>query len=83
LFGAEQFASRIHPQVYGNCANKAFGLTDATEAGSEPYRAFPREIKDRLSELQRGEMIISFDFFGQPLRIKFPPPACRKQEDVD
>lgn len=83
LFGAEQFASRIHPQVYGNCANKAFGLTDATEAGSEPYRAFPREIKDRLSELQRGEMIISFDFFGQPLRVKFPPPACRKQEDVD
>ena len=83
LFGAEQFASRIHPQVYGNCANKAFGLTDATEAGNEPYRAFPREIKDRLSELQRGEMIISFDFFGQPLRIKFPPPACRKQEDVD
>jgi hypothetical protein len=82
LFGAEQFASRIHPQVYGNCANKAFGLTDATEAGTEPYRAFPREIKDRLSELQRGELIINFDFFGQPLRIKFPPPACRKQEDV-
>ena len=83
LFGAEQFASRIHPQVYGNCANKAFGLTDATEAGTDPYRTFPREIRDRLSELQRGEMIISFDFFGQPLRIKFPPPACRKQEDVD
>jgi DNA helicase HerA-like ATPase len=82
LFGAEQFASRIHPQVYGNCANKAFGLTDATETGTEPYRAFPREIKDRLSELQRGELIINFDFFGQPLRIKFPPPACRKQEDA-
>lgn len=83
LFGAEQFASRIHPQVYGNCANKAFGLTDATEAGTDPYRTFPREIRDKLSELQRGEVIISFDFFGQPLRIKFPPPACRKQEDVD
>ena len=82
LFGAEQFASRIHPQVYGNCANKAFGLTDATETGTEPYRVFPREIKDRLSELQRGELIINFDFFGQPLRIKFPPPACRKQEDA-
>ena len=83
LFGAEQFASRIHPQVYGNCANKAFGLTDATEAGREPYSAFPKEIKDRLSELERGELVVSFDFFGQPLRIKFPPPACRKQEDAD
>lgn len=82
LFGAEQFASRIHPQVYGNCANKAFGLTDATETTTDPYRAFPKEIKDRLSELQRGELITYFDFFGQPLRIKFPPPACRKQEDV-
>ena len=82
LFGAEQFASRIHPQVYGNCANKAFGLTDATEAGTDPYRAFPKEIKDSLSELDRGELVVSFDFFGQPLRIKFPPPACRKQEDV-
>ena len=83
LFGAEQFASRIHPQVYGSCANKAFGLTDATEAGTEPYRAFPKEIRDRLSELERGELLVSFDFFGQPLRIKFPRPACRKQEDVN
>ncbi len=82
LFGAEQFASRIHPQVYGNCANKAFGLTDATEVGTDPYRAFPKEIKDRLLELERGELLAYFDFFGQPLRIKFPPPACRKQEDV-
>lgn len=82
LFGAEQFASRIHPQVYGNCANKAYGLTDPTEVGTDPYRSFPKEIRDRLSELQRGELIASFDFFGQPLRIKFPPPVCRKQEDV-
>lgn len=83
LFGAEQFASRIHPQVYGNCANKAFGLTDATEVGTDPYRAFPKEIKDRLLDLERGELLVYFDFFGQPLRIKFPPPACRKQEDAD
>ena len=83
LFGAEQFASRIHPQVYGSCANKVFGLTDATEAGTEPYRAFPKELRDRLSELERGELLVSYDFFGQPLRIKFPRPACRKQEDVD
>ena len=83
LFGAEQFASRIHPQVYGSCANYVFGLTDATEAGTEPYRAFPKELRDRLSELERGELLVSYDFFGQPLRIKFPRPACRKQEDVD
>lgn len=83
LFGAEQFASRINTQVYGNCANKAFGLTDATEASSDPYRSFPKEIKDRLSELQRGELVLNFDFFGQPLRVKFPPPACRKQEDAN
>lgn len=82
LFGAEQFASRINPQVYGNCANKAFGLTDATETSTDPYRAFPREIKDRLSELQKGELLLNVDFFGQPLRVKFPPPACRKQEDA-
>ncbi|MBD2039509.1 ATP-binding protein [Microcoleus sp. FACHB-672] len=82
LFGAEQFASRINPQVYGNCANKAFGLTDATETSTDPYRAFPKEIKDRLSELQKGELILNVDFFGQPLRVKFPPPACRKQEDA-
>ncbi|MBF2001926.1 MAG: ATP-binding protein [Synechococcales cyanobacterium M58_A2018_015] len=82
LFGAEQFASRINAQVYGNCANKAFGLTDATETSTDPYRAFPKEIRDRLSELQKGELILNVDFFGQPLRVKFPPPACRKQEDA-
>jgi len=83
LFGAEQFASRIHPQVYGNCTNRAFGLTDPTEAGTEPYRAFPREIRDRLSELERGELLINYDYFGMPLRIKFPRPVSRKQEDAD
>lgn len=83
LFGAEQFASRIHPQVYGNCTNRAFGLTDPTESATEPYRAFPREIRDRLSELEVGELLINYDYFGMPLRIKFPPPVCRKQEDAD
>ena len=83
LFGAEQFASRIHPQVFGSCANKAFGLTDATEATTEPYRSFPTEIRQGLSELERGELLIQCDYFGMPLRIKFPRPACRKQEDVD
>lgn len=83
LFGAEQFASRLHPEVYGNCANKAFGLTDPTEAGTEPYRAFPTELKNRLYELERGELLIDCDFFGKPLRVKFPRPACRKQEDAD
>ena len=83
LFGAEQFASRIHPEVYGNCTNKAFGLTDPTEAGTEPYRAFPTELKNRLYELERGELLIDCDFFDKPLRIKFPRPACRKQEDAD
>ena len=70
LFGAEQFASRIHPQVYGSCANYVFGLTDATEAGTEPYRAFPKELRDRLSELERGELLVSYDFFGQPITDK-------------
>ena len=83
LFGAEQFASRIHPQVYGNCTNMAFGLTDPTESGTEPYRSFPKEIKDRLSELEAGELLINYGYFGISLRIKFPRPACRKQEDVD
>ena len=83
LFGAEQFASRIHPEVYGNCTNKAFGLTDPTEAGTEPYRAFPIELKNRLYELERGELLIDCDFFDKPMRIKFPRPACRKQEDAD
>ena len=83
LFGAEQFASRIHPQVYGNCTNRAFGLTDPTESATEPYRAFPREIRDRLSELEVGELLINYDYLGIPLRIKFPPPVCRKQEDAD
>lgn len=83
LFGAEQFASRIHPEVYGNCTNRAFGLTDPTEAVTEPYRAFPREIRDRLFELERGELLINYDYFGIPLRIKFPQTNCRKQEDAD
>ena len=82
LFGAEQFASKIHPQVYGNIANKAFGCTEPTETTESAYRDIPNDMKALMGGLRPGEMIVKYDYFGRHYKIGFPDRVIRKQEDI-
>lgn len=72
LFSAEQFMSAIHPRVAGNAATKVLGRTDAAEINEGPYRFLDRDVRTHLTQLNKGELILSHLIYRQPVKIKFP-----------
>ena len=55
LIGAQQFASQIDSQVYGNCSVKVVGVTDDAELSKEIYR-FLGVFRDAVRILQKGQL---------------------------
>ncbi|GAB6135961.1 hypothetical protein [Thermococcus prieurii] len=79
LFGAEQFASQIHPRILGNAANRIIGRTDTTELKDEAYRFLPQGIKNLIPRLEKGELILHHPLYRQPVKIKFPRPPYKQR----
>jgi len=79
LFGAEQFASQIHPRVLGNSANRIIGRTDTTELRDDAYRFLPQGIKNLIPRLEKGELILHHPIYRQPIKIKFPRPPYKQR----
>ncbi|AGE70440.1 ATP-binding protein [Sulfolobus acidocaldarius] len=72
LIGAQQFASRIETQVYGNASTYVVGNTDAAELKEDEYKAFS-DFKDMIYQLQKGQMVIyQPSTFISPIKIRFP-----------
>lgn len=76
LVSAEQFMSQVHDQVTGNCSTKVIGRSDAAELEASSYRFIPsREMKNHLTRLDQGDLLVAHPRFRKPIRIKFPRPA--------
>ena len=73
LIGAQQFASEIDKQVYGNTSTKILGVTDRSELKSEAY-AYLGELKNQADKLDKGELIIYHPMYPAPILIRFPAP---------
>jgi len=76
LFGAQQFASQIDPQVYGNCSTKVVGNTDFAEIGSRIY-AFLGGFRDTAPYLEKGEMLVYHPLYASPVSVLFPVPLYK------
>jgi hypothetical protein len=73
LLGAQQFASQIDVQVYGNFTTKIVGNSDEAEVRQELYRylgAFRRIVP----LLEKGELVVYHPMHISPLIIDFPVP---------
>lgn len=75
LISAEQFMSEVHGQVIGNCATRVIGRSDSSELAEAAYRFIPPDLKNHLSRLGKGELLLSHPIFRQPVKIEFPRPA--------
>ena len=75
LIGAQQFASQIDSQVYGNCSVKVVGVTDDAELSKEIYR-FLGVFKDAVRMLQKGQLIVYHDLSRSPVIVEFPVPIA-------
>jgi len=73
LFGAQQFASEIDPEIYGNTSLKVIGQSDDAEVSSEIYR-FLGELRKRVTKLRKGQVVVHHPMLFAPIIVEFPPP---------
>jgi DNA helicase HerA-like ATPase len=81
LISAQQFMSAVHPRVTGNSATKIIGRTGSSEANAPDYRFLDQDIRNAVTRLGKGELLISHAVYRQPVKVIFPKPAY-KQEQV-
>lgn len=81
LFSAQQFRSRVDPQIVGNCANSAFGNIQLEELTHPTYTVYPPAVREKLATADPGELMVRHPHFAQPLFIRFPLPTCLRGTD--
>jgi hypothetical protein len=74
LFGAQQFKSEVHKQVWGNCTLSVFGRTGSAEISGSAYHELPEYTKNSIMKLRHGEIVLSFKIWRAPIKVKFPKP---------
>lgn len=81
LFSAQQFRSQVHKRIVGNSASFAYGRMDADELASPGYQTLTQAVKEKLSTLPKGQLMIRHPHFSQPIFIKFPRPNILRGGD--
>jgi hypothetical protein len=80
LFGAAQFKSEVHDQIYGNCSVHVIGRTGSAEVRKRAYAFLDEKSKQNVMALGKGEIVLSTPTWRSPIKIIFPRPAYRKIE---
>lgn len=78
LFGAQQFKSEVHKQVWGNCTLHVIGRTGSAELRTAPYGELDDYTKNQILNLRQGEMVLSFKVWRYPIKVIFPRPPYRR-----
>ncbi|ADX82918.1 ATP-binding protein [Sulfolobus islandicus] len=72
LIGAQQFASLIDEQVYGNASTYIIGNADDAELKNDEYRKFG-DLKTLIPELAQGEVVVyQLASYNSPIKVRFP-----------
>jgi hypothetical protein len=81
LISAQQFMSAVHGRVTGNSATKIIGRTGSSEANAPDYRFLDQDIRSQVTRLSKGELLISHAVYRQPVKVIFPKPAYRQEQN--
>lgn len=81
LFGAQQFRSRVDPQIIGNCSSSAYGHILMEELANPIYSPYPPAVREKMANCQQGQVMFRHPHFAQPVFVRFPRPAVMKGED--
>jgi len=73
LIGAQQFASQVDDQVYGNSETKVVGYSDISEV-SNPIYKYLGDLRDQVPNLKKGQLILKHPVYPSPLIFWFPTP---------
>lgn len=81
LISAQQFMSAVHQRVTGNSATKIIGRTGSAEANAPDYRFLDQDIRSQVTRLAKGELLISHAVYRQPVKVIFPKPAYKQDQN--
>lgn len=73
LIGAQQFASQVDDQVYGNSETKIVGYSDESELTNPIYK-YLGDLRDQVPNLKKGQLILRHPIYPSPLIFWFPTP---------
>ncbi|WP_027719179.1 ATP-binding protein [Desulfovirgula thermocuniculi] len=73
LVGAQQFASEVDGEVYGNAATKVVGYSDESEV-REPIYKYLGDLRELIPNLKKGQLILRHPLYPSPLIFWFPTP---------
>ncbi|MEM4382138.1 MAG: hypothetical protein QXX19_07915 [Candidatus Caldarchaeum sp.] len=73
LVGAQQFASQVDDQVYGNSETKIVGYSDESELTNPIYK-YLGDLRDQVPNLKKGQLILRHPIYPSPLIFWFPTP---------
>lgn len=77
LITAQQFASYVHPRIFGNAATRVVGRLPSDELSRSEYRFLNPRQKEWLRFMPKGQVIVSHSPIGQAVKVMFPRPAFR------
>jgi len=85
LIGAQQTASEVEKRIVANSAIKVVGRLDSAELQSDEYGFLSKSLKQRVSMLKKGSMILYQPDIPTPtvVNVPMPPWATRKEEAKD
>ncbi|GAB6077992.1 ATP-binding protein [Hydrogenobaculum acidophilum] len=85
LIGAQQTASEVEKRIIANSAIKVVGRLDTAELSGEEYGFLSKSLKQRVSMLKKGSMILYQPDIPTPtmVNVPMPPWATRKEEAKD
>jgi DNA helicase HerA-like ATPase len=81
LISAQQFMSAVHSRVTGNSATKIIGRNGSSEVNASDYRFLDQDIRSAVTRLAKGELLISHAIYRQPVKVIFPKPAYRQEQN--
>ncbi|MCM8747695.1 hypothetical protein NET02_00885 [Thermomicrobiaceae bacterium CFH 74404] len=73
LIGAQQFASQVDDQVYGNSETKVVGYSDESELTNSIYK-YLVDLRAQVPNLKKGQLILRHPVYPSPLIFWFPTP---------
>ncbi|MCD6371872.1 MAG: ATP-binding protein [Candidatus Aenigmarchaeota archaeon] len=74
LIGAEQMASQIDGEILANCSTFAVGRAHPVEIGDKAYDWIKGDLRDRVTMLQPGEIVLFHAIHNAPVLLNFPIP---------
>jgi len=84
LIGAQQFASGVDREVYGNTATQLVGRSEIAELKDPTYAWISRDLQYLVASLPKGKLLLRHSLFTRPIVIEFPRPIFTYTEsDID